>query len=152
MNGAAIRPAAPGDAPEIARLAGQLGYPTTPERIVARLEALFAAPANAVLVAENPAGGLAGWIHVGTIRWLESEPCAEIGGLIVDEACRGAKLGERLVAAAIGWAEREGFGEIRVRSNVVRADAHRFYERLGFARTKAQQVFRLPLEGEPVPE
>jgi hypothetical protein len=32
-------------------------------------------------------------------------------------------------------------GRVRVRSNIVRTDARRFYERLGYAVTKTQNVF-----------
>lgn len=141
-----LRPAAPADVPALAGLATQLGYPNTPEQIAGRLAALGAVPGHAVLVAEQPGdGAVIGWIHVGSTRWLESDPYAEIGGLVVDAAWRGRRIGERLVRAGLAWAAAEGFREMRVRSNVVRADAHRFYERLGFARVKTQAVFACQL-------
>jgi GNAT superfamily N-acetyltransferase len=91
------------------------------------------------------AGEVAGWLHAATALRLESPPYAEIGGLVVEERRRGQGIGERLVRAAIGWAGERGYAELRVRSNVVRADAHRFYRRLGFASVKTQAVFALPL-------
>jgi GNAT superfamily N-acetyltransferase len=106
---------------------------------------VLATAGHRVLVAQAPDGAIVGWLHLGCLKWLEGDPRAEIGGLVVDEAHRGERIGERLVAVAIQWAEEEGYREIRVRSNVVRADAHRFYERLGFVRVKVQQVFRRPL-------
>ena len=128
-----LRQAVPADSPALAALAVQLGYPNTAEQIAARLAALQAAPGHVVLVALAPEGGaVIGWIHLGSTRWLESDPYAEIGGLVVDEAWRGRRIGEQLARAGIAWAAEQGFAEIRVRSNVVRADAHRFYERLGF--------------------
>jgi hypothetical protein len=39
-----------------------------------------------------------------------------------------------------GEAAERGYRKLRVRSNVVREDAHRFYEREGFRRTKTQMV------------
>jgi GNAT superfamily N-acetyltransferase len=141
-----LRPAAPGDVQALAGLATQLGYPNTPEQIASRLAALAATPGHAVLVVADPAGGtVIGWIHVGSTRWLESDPYAEIGGLVVDADWRGRGIGERLVRAGLAWAAAQRFREMRVRSNVVRADAHRFYERLGFARVKTQAVFTCPL-------
>jgi len=140
-----IRPATPADAAEIARLAGQLGYPCTPKQMEARLADVLATAGHRVLVAQGPDGAIVGWLHVGCLKWLEGDPRAEIGGLVVDEARRGEKIGERLVEAAIRWAEGKGYSEVRVRSNVARADAHRFYERLGFVRVKVQQVFRRSL-------
>lgn len=91
------------------------------------------------------AGEVAGWLHATTSFRLESPPYAEIGGLVVDEHRRGQGIGERLVRAAVDWAGGRGFAELRVRSNVVREDAHRFYRRLGFASVKTQAVFALPL-------
>jgi GNAT superfamily N-acetyltransferase len=46
-----------------------------------------------------------------------------------------------LVAACEAWARRCGLTRIRVRSRVARKDAHRFYEGLGFERSKEQVVF-----------
>ena len=57
------------------------------------------------------------------------------------EASRGRKIGATLVAAAEAWARERGHGRMRVRSNVLRQPAHRFYERLGYAVTKRQAVF-----------
>ena len=44
------------------------------------------------------------------------------------------------------WAEAKGVGLIRLRSNVVRTDAHRFYERQGFTKTKEQFVFEMKID------
>ena len=138
-----IRPAALADAADLAALSGQLGYPSTPAQIAARLAALAGA-ADAVQVAEVD-GRVAGWIHVCSHRPLESEPSAEIAGLVVDESRRGRGIGRLLVEAALAWARRQGYAGIRVRSNVVRADAHRFYEGLGFQRVKTQVTFTRPV-------
>lgn len=133
-----LHPATPADAPALAGLSGQLGYPSTPAQIAARLERLGAA--DRVLVAEAD-GRVAGWIHVRGTRSLESEPWAEIAGLVVDEGVRGRGIGRELVEAACLWAGEQGYGEVRVRSNVLRAAAHRFYERQGFRTVKTQAVF-----------
>lgn len=135
-----IRPARPADAPAIADLATQLGYPTRPEEAEPRLRDVTSRPENAVLVAEVE-GAVAGWLHVAGSHSVESEPFAEILGLVVDETHRGGGIGAALVEAADGWAARHGFRTLRVRSNVVRERTHAFYERLGFARTKSQVVF-----------
>jgi PhnO protein len=50
-------------------------------------------------------------------------------------------VGKLLLEAAVGWAAEQGYGKLRVRSNVVREEAHRFYEREGFQRIKTQAVF-----------
>lgn len=137
-----IREAAASDAAALAALSTQLGYPAKPEEAAKRLAAL--GPGNAILVAEEEDAVL-GWIHVCGIRFFQSPPFAEIGGLVVDEAARGKGVGKLLVQAAVRWAAEQGYGKLRVRSNVVREDAHRFYEREGFRRVKTQAVFDLKL-------
>lgn len=136
-----IREATASDAAALAALSTQLGYPTNPEEAAQRLAALGD---GAVLVAEE-GGAVLGWIHVCGIRFFQSPPFAEIGGLVVDEAARGRGVGRLLVQAAVRWAAEQGYAKLRVRSNVVREDAHRFYEREGFRRVKAQAVFDLKL-------
>ncbi|MFP5286484.1 MAG: GNAT family N-acetyltransferase [Thermoanaerobaculia bacterium] len=132
-----IRHAIAADAAALAALSTQLGYPARPEEAAERLSALGA---GALLVAEE-GGAVLGWIHVCGIRFFQSPPFAEIGGLVVDEAARGRGVGKLLVQAAVRWAAEQGYGKLRVRSNVVREDAHRFYEREGFRRVKTQAVF-----------
>ncbi|HLT45938.1 MAG TPA: GNAT family N-acetyltransferase [Rubricoccaceae bacterium] len=137
-----VRRAEPGDLDALAALAGQLGYPSTPDEASSRLRLLTAHPdLHAVYVAEV-GDAVAGWVHVFVGARLESDPFAEIGGLVVDERHRGAGVGEALVREAERWARGRGMAQLRVRSNVVRKRAHRFYEREGFERLKEQVVFQ----------
>ena len=135
-----IRVARVSDAAEVARLADQLGYPATDDAMALRLTELLQHRDHRVWVAVGPAGRPIGWLHASVRRALESEPYVEIEGLVVDEAHRGARIGERLMEQAVGWARSLRMARVRVRSNVVRADAHRFYHRLGFRRVKDQAV------------
>lgn len=86
-----------------------------------------------------------GWVHVFLSRLLESDPEAEIGGLVVDQHHRGLGIGQRLVEEAERWARRQRCRSVRLRSNVIRTRAHAFYERLGFKVVKSQKVFRKSL-------
>jgi GNAT superfamily N-acetyltransferase len=140
MTEVAIRPATNADASAIAALSTQLGYPSTEEAIVVRMGVLEARGTTAVLVAAI-AGSVVGWIAVREDLSLESGAFAEIAGLVVDEASRGRRVGESLVAAAENWARERGQTRMRVRSNVIRERAHAFYRRLGYAETKRQTVF-----------
>lgn len=133
-----IRRATASDAAPLAALSTQLGYPTQPDEAAERLAAL--GPANAVLVAEDN-GAVLGWVQVCGVQLFQSPPFAEVGGLVVDEASRGKGVGKLLLEAGARWAAERGYRKLRVRSNVVREDAHRFYEREGFRRTKTQAVF-----------
>lgn len=135
-----LRPACEGDAGRIAALSGQLGYPTTEEAVLERLRAIVQRPDHAVFVAEM-AGLVVGWVHVHAVATLESPAHAEIGGLVVDEAHRGRGIGRALMERAEEWARDVGLRAVRLRSNVIRAEAHAFYEHIGYALMKTQKVF-----------
>ena len=76
----------------------------------------------------------------------ETHVFPELADLVVHENARGARVGEALVAEAERWAAGRGCVVMRVRSNVVRERAHRFYERLGYAVFKTQRVFGKDLD------
>jgi len=135
-----IRAARTYDAPLIAELAAQLGYPATRQQIATRLAGIEAEPASRVLVAENGEGRVIGWVHVAARAQLTEDACAEILGLVVDEAARGGGIGDSLVRAAEAWAQTTGCVQMRVRSRSERQRAHGFYERAGYARVKTQLV------------
>ena len=140
-----IRPMKPADAPLVAELTTQLGYPATAEETGERLAALTARPEeHAVLVAEDDGSAL-GWVHVRLLTSLESGRKADIGGLVVDDDHRGAGIGAELLAAGEAWARERGVTTMVVRSRIVRERAHRFYEREGYALVKTSHVFEKPL-------
>ena len=136
-----VRPAGAADVDAIASLCGQLGYPSTAEDIERRLAEIIGDPDAAVLVAGSRHGGVVGWVHVRALHLITRDACAEIGGLVVDESRRGRGIGTRLMAAAEEWAQRQGLGALRLRSNVIRDEAHAFYRRQGFASTKTSLLF-----------
>ena len=141
-----VRTADDRDVESIAALSAQLGYPTAPVEMRERYARVRAASAGEIFVAALEAEGrVVGWTHVVPCLQLEDAPHAELAGLVVDESARGIGVGKVLLAAAEEWACTHGFEAMRVRSNVVRERAHRFYEREGYARVKAQAVFRKAL-------
>lgn len=135
-----IRPVRLDDAEAAAGLSGELGYPIDADRMRRRLETLLQLPDHAVFVAVRD-GVVLGWIHVSEVMHLQSDPRVEIGGLVVTESARGQRVGASLVARAEQWASSRGFNAILVRSQIKREDAHRFYLREGYARTKTSAVF-----------
>ena len=140
-----IRRAKSSDAPRLAELSVQLGYPVTASEIRQRLRAIRPAPLHAVFVAESKGVGVVGWLHVSKQPLLEVEVRAEVNGLIVSEGHRSLGAGARLLAAAEEWARKHGCKSMSVRSNVIRERAHQFYERNGFEHYKTQKSFRKPL-------
>ena len=143
--GLMLRPAQLGDAAALAILATQLGYPSTTEQAVTRLQHLLSSPLHLVLVAEW-SGEVAGWVHVERRVNLESGEGAELMGLVVHERHRRLKLGSQLVRAAERWASGEGLGSLTVRSNIVRDASHALYRSLGYAAVKTQHVYRKGLD------
>jgi GNAT superfamily N-acetyltransferase len=137
----------PEDAAEVAILSGQLGYPATTEMIARRFRLCAGREDLIALVAEDADGALLGWIQAHAEALLESDPTPVIGGLVVRDGARGRGIGRGLLEAVEAWATARGYPGIRVRSNVVRERAHRFYETHGYARTKTQHNFTKRLGG-----
>jgi N-acetylglutamate synthase-like GNAT family acetyltransferase len=135
-----IRPARERDVEALARLAAELGYPSTADEMRERLAALRAGEDDEVLVADVD-GEVAGWIHLAIVLSLESGRYAEIEGLVVTEARRGSGIGAELVRAAEAWGRTRGVKRLRVRTNVTRTRTHLFYERGGFAHVKTSRVY-----------
>ena len=140
-----IRRAKGTDAPRIAILSGQLGYPATATEMRKRLAGIKPASQHAVFVADSPEDGVIGWTHVSKQPLLEAEIRAEVNGLVVAEGQRSLGTGALLLAAAEDWARKHGCKGMSVRSNVLRERAHKFYERHGYEHYKTQKSFRKPL-------
>lgn len=135
-----LREARTDDAAEIARLAGEWGYPVSAEVAGARLGVLLRDAAQYLVVAEG-AQGLLGWIAVERRITLESGRRAEIVGLIVDPAARRQGVGALLLAEAERWVREHGLAELVVRSNVARELSHPFYLGHGYRLRKTQHVY-----------
>ncbi len=139
-----IRPATFSDAQAFAELATQLGYSSTPIEVEKRLTGVMNDPRHLVLAAES-AGRVFGWAHAYVCCLVESDMFAELGGLVVDESVRSRGVGGKLLARVEAWAREQGCGIVSVRSNIIRHQAHRFYEAHGYQRIKTQHSFRKPL-------
>ena len=138
-----VRSASPNQADDLSTLMSQLGYdvpaPTLGERLRRRGER------REVLVALL-GDRIVGWTAVATGEPFVEGFGAELEGLVVDEATRGAGVGAALLEAAEAWARDRGCTEMRVKSNVVRERAHEFYQRHGYAEIKKQYHFRKSLK------
>lgn len=102
----------------------------------AALAEIAATPGCDVLVAESD-GEVVGMCQLIVFRHVQHRGgrCAEIESVHVHPEHRGRGIGADLVAAAVGRAEEAGCYRIQLTSNRQRTDAHRFYEREGFADT-----------------
>jgi ribosomal protein S18 acetylase RimI-like enzyme len=141
-----IRSAEERDLADLARLAGELGYPSTLEEARKRFAGINAEGHQATFVAVNNEDAVIGWIHLSEARSIETEPRAEITGLVIDAKCRSGGAGRLLVERGEDWALERRLTVIGVRSNTIRERTHKFYERLGYAVTKTQKVFRKTIQ------
>lgn len=131
------------DAARAAELSGELGYPVSPEVMQKRIASL--SPDHAVYVACLDKE-VAAWIDVSVTHHLQSDPRAEIGGLVVSSKLRSRGIGHVLVAPAEQWARERGLQSVIVRSQIAREAAHNFYLHEGYARTKTSAVFTKKLD------
>lgn len=130
-----IRRAESSDVADLARLLTQLGYPATDAEMDARWEAIASRPDFATLLAVE-GQEIRGMIGLSTApSYTHNERVGRIVVLVVDEEKRGRGVGAELVAAAETYFREQGIRRMRLTTRTERADAHRFYERLGFGRT-----------------
>ena len=135
MPNVTVRAATATDADDLARLCTQLGYAAAPDAMPARLDRLSADPNARAFVAEAD-GAVAGLITVHLRHTLNHEaPIAQITLLVTEEAVRGRGIGRALVDAAEDWAKSKGTHRINVTTQLSRAGAHAFYERVGYTHT-----------------
>jgi GNAT superfamily N-acetyltransferase len=107
-------------------------------------------------IARDPLGGL--WVAeldgrvVGTFQLMVLRHLANRGGRVaqiesvhVHSSLRGRGIGAAMMRFAVEEARRLGCHRVQLTSNKRRAEAHRFYGRLGF--TASHEGFKLPLGG-----
>jgi GNAT superfamily N-acetyltransferase len=130
-----LRPWRIEDAPALAILMTQLGYPTSDAQMRRRLESLAADEAWRAIVAEH-GGAVVGMIGLHVARGFEFDGVrGQIAALVVDERLRRKGVGRLLVAAGEEWLGQRGARKVTVTSAHRRKDTHRFYEQLGYEST-----------------
>ncbi|HSM38465.1 MAG TPA: GNAT family N-acetyltransferase [Candidatus Limnocylindrales bacterium] len=139
-----VRAATLEDAPRLADLAGQLGYPVEAEEVRARLPAIQADPDAELLVAVAD-GRPVGWIHVELKRSLLASPGAQVMGLVVAGEHRGRGVGATLLDHAERWAAVRGCQHVLVGTRITRERAHEFYRRHGYRLLKTSHFFEKQL-------
>ena len=135
MDALTIRPAVADDAPALARMLDQLGYPSNASEIPERLERMRERAGTTVFVAEQ-GGKPVGAVTVHLFPALHtSEPIAWLTALVVDETVRGSGVGSALVTRAEEWAARHGARRLALTSHLRRKEAHEFYKRRDYEHT-----------------
>jgi GNAT superfamily N-acetyltransferase len=134
-----VREAVAADAAEVVRLLAQLGHPQPAGDPAARF-ADFLRQGERVLVAalaqSAPGSSLTGAVTLHVMPVMHrAGPVGRLTAVIVDEGARGKGVGRALVAAAEVFLRERGCAMIEITSNKKRADAHAFYEGLGYTAT-----------------
>ena len=135
MSRTRIRHATPMDAPALAGLLSELGYPMPAEAVPSRLRALEENGSVALVAVgdDDVAIGLACVATLATIH--EAARVGYITALVTASDARGTGVGRALVAAAEAWARERRCSRLTVTSAEHRADAHAFYQRCGMPYT-----------------
>ncbi|MGH3743008.1 MAG: GNAT family N-acetyltransferase [Micromonosporaceae bacterium] len=97
-------------------------------------EAITSDPRQLLVVAERD-GAVVGTLQLTFLPGLSRRGAtrAQIEGVRVAASARGAGLGAQLISWAIEESRQRGCQLVQLTSDASRADAHRFYQRLGFA-------------------
>ena len=136
-----IRPAMRADVPAIVRLLADDDLGQTRERYedplpdsyYAAFDSIDTNPKHALVVVDLD-GEVIGTLTLSFVPSLtyQGGTRAQIEAVRVDARFRGQGIGEELVQWAIDRAQAAGCHMLQLTTHASRADAHRFYERLGF--------------------
>lgn len=128
-----VRPAATGDASDVARLLGHLGYPCEPADAAERIATVIADRRQHLLLAETD-GEACALVALYTMYSLaQGSELARITALVVapEHARRG--IGRLLLREVEQLSRRHGIHRIEVTSNARRVEAHAFYRSCGYS-------------------
>jgi ribosomal protein S18 acetylase RimI-like enzyme len=122
-----------------ARLLPQLSS-SSPPPDGEELAEIVRSSSSVLFVARDTGEGIVGSLTLALFR-VPTGVRAWIEDVVVDQARRGAGIGEALVAAAIDRATAEGAKSVDLTSRPSREDANRLYQRMGFE-ARATNVYR----------
>jgi GNAT superfamily N-acetyltransferase len=130
-----IRVATPDDAAHVAALFVEFEHPTDAAALPGRIARFVADDRRTALVA-TLSGTVVGVATAHLYATLHAdEPAVMLSALVVTNTVRGQGVGRALVDAVGTWAHERGARRLVVTTALRRADAHAFYERLGFEHT-----------------
>lgn len=117
------------------RAAEETADPEGSEPYERAFEAIDADAAQTLVVLETADGRVVGTMQLTVIPGLARRGSTrmQIEAVRVSEELRGLGLGSAMIEWAIGRAREDGVSLVQLTSDARRVDAHRFYERLGFA-------------------
>jgi GNAT superfamily N-acetyltransferase len=127
-----VRSAELGDASDVARLLGELGYPCSRDEAAERISVVRHDPRQHLLLAEID-GDACGLISLYTLySVVHGCELARITGLVVVPERQGSGIGRRLLREVEAISRRCGVRRIEITSNPSRTGAHAFYRQCGY--------------------
>jgi len=132
------------DAPALAALMCELGYETTPAEMRRRLKPILCDVRYRTLLAELD--GKVCWM-IGTFvhpSYEHNDPSGRILALVTLNTVRRRGIGRALIATVEKDFAQRGIRCIALDTRLTRADAHKFYESLGYERNGWRFVKQLP--------
>jgi GNAT superfamily N-acetyltransferase len=139
-----LRDARVEDSQVIARLLGELGYPTDPVQVPGRMKAVLA-EGGAVMLAVDANDAVLGLMCLARHSALHvSSPVAYITALVTAPEARRRGVGRLLVEEAKGWALSMGCIRLTLTSAEHRTDAHEFYPSCGLPYTGRRFATAIP--------
>jgi GNAT superfamily N-acetyltransferase len=145
----AIRPAAPGDVPEILRLIGELAeYEKLADMAVGTPDMLHASlfgdrPAAEAMIAERGGRAVGFALYFTTFSTFLCRPGLYLEDLFVEPAQRGSGIGKALLARLAELAAERGCGRLEWRVLDWNEPSIRFYESLGASLMKEWILVRM---------
>lgn len=132
------------DSEAVNTLSAQLGYKMSVDQTLSNIRSVLSSKGHTAFVAlhENK---IIGWIGAAEALQIESAPFCEIRGLVVDEEYRGHGIGKLLIDKVKQWGKATGNKTLRLRANMIRKEAHLFYQHVGFTAIKEQKVFEMTI-------
>ena len=87
-------------------------------------------------------GEIAGYVQAHKYIGTFGDLFVNIMGLAISSDFQGHGVGKALMVAAENWAQEIGAEGVRLNSGSERIEAHKFYEKIGYDKTKTQAKFQ----------
>lgn len=119
----------------------ELHYDYPLEDTTKKLELILSLDWQIIYVAEID-GKVAGYVQAHKYLGTFGDLFVNIMGLAVSKDFQGHGVGKALMFAAENWAQEIGAEGVRLNSGSERTEAHKFYEKIGYDKSKTQAKFQ----------
>lgn len=136
-----IRAARVTDFASIFRLSHQLGYSPKMDEVQSHLSKMLCHPDYEVVVIEK-AAEVVGWMALYKRLRIEDSEFLQVAAVVTDERFRSQGMGRQLMNYAEERARFLGLPFVGLHSSKPRESAHRFYEQIGYIRSKESYFFK----------